>query len=683
MDGDSPRQKIFPRNLTARAAAVVPGNPVVSRPESGADNSHPGLEFDQRNLDRGFFPGLLFDFQFGVGARLVEVQEQWPEMKAALAREKDAAAAPDGGFFLWYVAGLFGRQPGKATVAELYGLDGYEVLRQVHDLENGPLAVVIGRHPDTLNGDNVEAWMGGVKALLGQVGPLISDEARPGPARSESPKLETKCVTFRDRDNVVQVAVFTGERAPYLSEDGVIELHTVEPGGLTRSLCSPWQWDFADCGCYYWAASRPDIVSGEAPDAPPELNYLRRRGRAAPPVTDPPVTDPRRTWKGWMKGVMTGADMIEEWERLPMVINDRESAGTVRLAAAPPKENVWDRARVIEELRHLATVEHTLCVKFLYAYYSVDAPKGEPPPGTTGRPLARAQVANEVVKIAIDEMRHFRWVNEALVMLGEQPVFGRASKLRNPEPGAEIAEPQPSLKLEGLTPEALQRFIDIERPSPKEDPREVASLYKNILVSLQSGEGNYRTRKGEDVRERVQELVKLIIDEGRDHFNRAEHAQRLLKGDHPRHYLRYETAPVRQGAGTEAGQLQRLGDHYYRAVLQILKLAFRAEPDARATMLKQTRRVMHNLDEVGHALGSQHRAGLLFTLSSRRRPDKGAPQAEARPSPLALGTSVPRILTTLRGSPSAEVAEIARRHAQEASDLVHFFAAAGDPAKGP
>ena len=27
-------------------------------------------------------------------------------------------------------------------------------------------------------------------------------------------------------------------------------------------------------------------------------------------------------------------------------------------------------------------------------------------------------------------------------MLGEEPVFGRASKLRNPESGAEIAEPQ-------------------------------------------------------------------------------------------------------------------------------------------------------------------------------------------------------------------------------------------------
>ena len=83
-----PPMKIFPRNLTARADYVVRGNPVVSRPESGADNSHPGLEFDQRNLDRGFFPGLLFDFQFGVGARLADVQSPWSEK----AKEKDRHA---------------------------------------------------------------------------------------------------------------------------------------------------------------------------------------------------------------------------------------------------------------------------------------------------------------------------------------------------------------------------------------------------------------------------------------------------------------------------------------------------------------------------------------------------------------------------------------------------------------
>ena len=54
--------KIFARNLTARAERRTAGNPDNSRLESGVANCFPGLEFDHRNLDRRFFPGLVFDF---------------------------------------------------------------------------------------------------------------------------------------------------------------------------------------------------------------------------------------------------------------------------------------------------------------------------------------------------------------------------------------------------------------------------------------------------------------------------------------------------------------------------------------------------------------------------------------------------------------------------------------------
>ena len=61
--------KIFPRNLTAQAAYQIAGNPVVTRPEDAVANCFPGLEVDIRNLDRRFFPGLVFDF-IESGARL-------------------------------------------------------------------------------------------------------------------------------------------------------------------------------------------------------------------------------------------------------------------------------------------------------------------------------------------------------------------------------------------------------------------------------------------------------------------------------------------------------------------------------------------------------------------------------------------------------------------------------------
>ena len=30
---------------------------------------------------------------------------------------------------------------------------------------------------------------------------------------------------------------------------------------MTQGLCSPWQNDFRECSCYYWASSRPDYVN--------------------------------------------------------------------------------------------------------------------------------------------------------------------------------------------------------------------------------------------------------------------------------------------------------------------------------------------------------------------------------------------------------------------------------------
>src|SRR5260370_44158 len=36
-----------------------------------------------------------------------------------------------------------------------------------------------------------------------------------------------------------------------------------EPGALTQSLCAPWQNDYRECACFYWAANRPDFVNVE------------------------------------------------------------------------------------------------------------------------------------------------------------------------------------------------------------------------------------------------------------------------------------------------------------------------------------------------------------------------------------------------------------------------------------
>ena len=656
--------KIFPRNLTARAAYVVRGNPVVSRPESGADNSHPGLEFDQRNIDRGFFPGLLFDFHFDTGARLTKVFSPWLELEKTQDNRNDLEARPRD-FCLWYVCGRFGDQADDLTIADLYGLDSYDVLRRVHDLEPGPLAIVIGLDPERMKLD--QAWLAVAKKdLLPLVAPLMAKpEERKEALRALEEQLagQERLVTFRDGQGNLQGAVLVSARASYLNGEGVIDLQVAEPGALTQSLCSPWQWDFQDCGCYYWAASRPDIVTASGGNGKPQkVNFLRKRPDSQPAggASDSAPSIPL-SWSAWMdaNSIVSQPWMLQGWESLPLVIDDRE---TTRFEAGPPPSmtDLWDRRTVVDQLKHLAAVEHALCVKFLYAHYSVKVADDKP---------ELAEVAHEVRSIAIDEMHHFRWVNEALQMLRTTPVFDRADKLSAPPGGFKKQQYQTDLTLEALTPESVQRFIEIERPSRKDDPDEIAGLYTHILLSLQ----NHQDRKTEypaDVCQRLQEIVKLIIDEGGEHFYRMERVQESLQRLAPEQYLAFSGPPSAQSPDSEWGRLQILGDHYYQLLLEALEQAFLEPPQTRGEMIGQARRVMHNLDEVGRLLARQGQ-GLLFTMP--RSPRRGGSLC-ARVS-RTLETAVMRLLAQLRRSGSPEVHAFAARHQQIAGEMQLFFSA--------
>jgi hypothetical protein len=57
---------------------------------------------------------------------------------------------------------------------------------------------------------------------------------------------------------------FSCEVRPFFQDDtAVISNVLAEPGELTQGLCSPWQNDFRECSCYYWASARPDYVNVE------------------------------------------------------------------------------------------------------------------------------------------------------------------------------------------------------------------------------------------------------------------------------------------------------------------------------------------------------------------------------------------------------------------------------------
>jgi hypothetical protein len=91
-----------------------------------------------------------------------------------------------------------------------------------------------------------------------------------------------------------------------LAEDSLlIEAEAVEAGALTQSLCSPWQADYRECACFYWASSRPDFVNVDA--AGQGHNWLHRNRTAATPKTYIQDNDPQ---------AISYEELYRNWEQL-------------------------------------------------------------------------------------------------------------------------------------------------------------------------------------------------------------------------------------------------------------------------------------------------------------------------------------------------------------------------------
>ncbi|GKQ40450.1 ferritin-like domain-containing protein [Streptomyces sp. A012304] len=580
-DLPAPDGKFFPRNLTARADYLVRGNPSGTRPESGVDNCFPGLEFDQRNLDTGFLPGLRVDFHRDEGARVLAFTGD-PALAQGLT---DADLTDERPLFVRAVCGrtTVDQTEQQAPTVNCEGMSGLDVWRHVHDLLPGPIAVVLG--PQVATGATLV--------------PVVADALR------DLNGLRTNATSFvqRDPEGQVEAAVLTADRARYLDDDGVIDPDVYAPGELTRSLCAPWQYDFRDCGCFYWAASKPDVTSS-ADGSVPEINFLRRDRR---PTPDLPSDD-----QGQRRELeFTWPEVISNWNVLPVVLDDREqpepSTGSPWTMPAPATGDLLTPEQVADELTTLAGVEHALCVEYLYAHYSLDAPLRLP--RSADELTRRAHAAGqEVFAVAVDEMRHLRWVNEALAMLGRRPVLDRAEVIER--------ETDHRFSLEPLTERRLQWFVDVEAPSrtftaDPADPAPPTSL-DGMYVRLHASV----VRQIEQFRDgdRLAHLIKLIIDEGGDHYRRFRAVQRHLAGLTEEQYLRpLDTAP-----GVLERELLALSDEYYAMLIGALQASLERFDTAAGALMAQSRRMMTNMHEVNHVL-ARRGVGPRFTLPDQAR----------------------------------------------------------------
>jgi len=84
-------------------------------------------------------------------------------------------------------------------------------------------------------------------------------------------------------------------------------------------LCAPWQNDYRECACYYWAASRPDYVNvepgGDGLSHGDSWMAKQRTGRYIPDNrTDTRLLsydDLFRYWQGELQFIIAGRDAEE------------------------------------------------------------------------------------------------------------------------------------------------------------------------------------------------------------------------------------------------------------------------------------------------------------------------------------------------------------------------------------
>jgi Ferritin-like len=515
--------RTFPRNLTARAAHRVTGNPDCTRPEDAVANCYPGLESDVRNLDRRFFPGLVFNFvnrtdsdapwseplrygaqlaytdpygdsdlQPNIVAKMDESVRKWIE---PLAKSLRATLAGDVGTTLstgtWHIKWVKQHEKCIDLMQVLpdgrpAGLDGLVVWRLIRGLEPGPVTIALHQRETVSAPVVLQGWR----------------------------------------------RIFADPRTGVLSE-------AYQAGELTQALCSPWQHDFRDCNCHYWPANRPDIVHiATKPGAPilpngrpadPEqalllVDWLRADRDAAVAATVQNVLLDNRPYQ------MDYYQINRTWTELSVVLNDTEIGATYTPPVADTAQPYASPAQLAEALRTLlAPVEMTLAIEYIYARFSLVSDteavaKARDWPGLRDDVLFARHM---LMLTAGDEMQHLRWANEILWKLADAGLTAPYIPVLTPSLTVPCMRSETrNRELRRLDMKTLEDFIAIEHPRStiEADYARVATTLRNKVYP-----------------QHLSELATRTVSGGLDHFTRLREVKAVLRaydGADPPPYLR-------------------------------------------------------------------------------------------------------------------------------------------------
>jgi hypothetical protein len=275
-----PNDAVAARNRTARSAQLAyrgAGNPPVSHPMSAISNCFPGLESDFRNAWRRIFVGIVLLEADNLVAEIEDSRYEDLRHRRLLAIMIDPALS-------------------TTTQAQGPAYPGQGA--------SSPLAV------DGSNGALFKEWGNTAALLLDKQGQSVTcvftEKESPAPVLYD-PKQSDPAggVAIKERELVVR-RLFEPSAESESDSRAVLARALLHPGELSQSLCSPWQNDYRECGCFYWAASRPDYVNIEpTPGGGSAGDMWMQKERTGEYIPDA-RTDPR---------LATYDDLFLAWEK--------------------------------------------------------------------------------------------------------------------------------------------------------------------------------------------------------------------------------------------------------------------------------------------------------------------------------------------------------------------------------
>lgn len=246
--------EIKPKNISAQLEYHGRGNPPGAHPSSSIANCFPGLEFDFRNIWKKLLAGI-----------------ELHESEIIVVNVEPGSEA---------------EQQGVAVGNILTMIDAFSTVGEVR----GPRTVGA---PDELFTATGLEWTNAVSEVLSKAGQKV------------------RC-RFVTTSGEIEAELEVNK----LFDGAVITENAAAPGVLTQGLCSPWQADYLECGCYYWAASRPDFVNVEINDNQTQAsghNWLLKNRQPTTPKQYSEenlltYTDLYRNWEEELKFIIEGRD---------------------------------------------------------------------------------------------------------------------------------------------------------------------------------------------------------------------------------------------------------------------------------------------------------------------------------------------------------------------------------------